>query len=62
MKASPRVFGNFLLLAGCILATLILTGFQEPAVQVDPDSVARAIWKPRPGPRWFATICKPGKA
>ena len=38
MKASLRVFGNFLLLAGCILATLILTGFQEPAVQVDPDS------------------------
>jgi hypothetical protein len=38
MKGSLRVSGNFVLLAGCILATVFLTGFQQPAVQVDPDS------------------------
>ena len=31
-------FGRLLTVAGCICATLLLTGFQQPAVQVDPDS------------------------
>jgi hypothetical protein len=38
MKLKLLGFGKPLLLAGCICATFMLTGFQQPAVQVDPDS------------------------
>jgi hypothetical protein len=38
MKAKQRGFGKPLLLVACILATLTLAGFEQPAVQVDPDS------------------------
>jgi hypothetical protein len=38
MNARLGGFGRLLLLAGCICAALLLTGFQQPAVQIDPDS------------------------
>ena len=38
MKLKLHRLGKPLLLTGCICATLMLTGFQQPAVQIDPDS------------------------
>lgn len=38
MKTDLHRFGKPLLPAVCIFATLILTGFDQPAVQVDPEA------------------------